>query len=128
MALSNRPVPDSGVLFLNLHVLPLFQHLRGPGGAAKHLPDRGAALAAGGDHRGDPEELHLLLLLGALHYGPLPEHQGPRGQRRVRLGPQLLVALLPRSSTPHRKHLAACTHTLVDPHGAQLGPHDFLFM
>lgn len=88
---------------INTSFLSFFQHLRGPRRAAERLPDRGAALAAGGDQRGDPQKLHLLLLLGALHHGPLPELQGPRGQRRVRLGPQLVLM--------DQKRRTACTHT-----------------
>lgn len=82
---------DSGGLSLKQHVLACFQHLRGPRRAAKRLPGRGAALTAGGDHRGDPQKLHLLLRLGALHHGPLPDLQGPCGQRWVWLGSQLVI-------------------------------------
>lgn len=69
-----------------------FQHLWRPRRAAKHLPGRGAALPAGGHHRGDPEELQLLLLLHPLLHGSLRLQQGPSRQRRVRLRPQLLMS------------------------------------
>lgn len=108
-ALINKTVFDPVGLSLKQHVLPCFQHLRGPRRAAKRLPGRGAALAAGGDHRGDPQKLHLHLLLGALHHGPLRELQGPCGQRRVGLGSQLIIM--------DWKHSAASTHTLTDPYG-----------